>query len=105
MDDGRIVSGAAVLFAGGVSRPRGWIDTSKAAFTLHRIDQHDRPTLRVNLRRAQVILFFRKLPRRDCRGSLWWRAALGSQIDRTRARGAFDPAAAIRQTLRQAWQE
>jgi len=38
------------------------IDTSKAVFTLHGIDQEDRPVLRINLRRAQMIPFFRKLP-------------------------------------------
>ena len=38
------------------------IDTSKAVFTLHGIDQHDRPVLRINLRRAQMIPFFKKLP-------------------------------------------
>jgi transposase len=38
------------------------IDTSKAAFTLHGIDQQERPILRTNLRRAQMIPFFRKLP-------------------------------------------
>jgi hypothetical protein len=31
------------------------IDTSKAVFTLHAIDQADRPVLRVNLRRAQML--------------------------------------------------
>src|SRR4051812_36382787 len=38
------------------------IDTSKAVFTLHGIDQQDRPVLRINLRRAQLIPFFAKLP-------------------------------------------
>ena len=38
------------------------IDTSKAVFTLHGIDQQDRPVLRINLRRAQLISFFAKLP-------------------------------------------
>ncbi len=38
------------------------IDTSKAVFTLHGIDQHDRPVLRINLRRAQMIPFLKKLP-------------------------------------------
>jgi transposase len=38
------------------------IDTSKAVFTLHGIDQQDRPVLRINLRRAQLIPFFTKLP-------------------------------------------
>jgi transposase len=37
------------------------IDTSKAVFTLHGIDQQDRPVLRINLRRAQMIPFFTKL--------------------------------------------
>src|SRR6202020_1886412 len=38
------------------------IDTSKAVFTLHGIDQQDRPVLRTNLRRAQLTSFFKKLP-------------------------------------------
>jgi len=38
------------------------IDTSKAVFTLHGIDEQDRPVLRINLRRAQMISFFRQLP-------------------------------------------
>jgi transposase len=38
------------------------IDTSKAVFTLHGIDEQDRPALRLNLRRAQMISFFKKLP-------------------------------------------
>src|SRR3978361_2408680 len=38
------------------------IDTSKAVFTLHGIDQQDRPVLRINLRRAQMIAFFKKVP-------------------------------------------
>jgi transposase len=33
------------------------IDTSKAVFTLHAINQADQPVLRVNLRRAQMIPF------------------------------------------------
>ena len=37
------------------------IDTSKAVFTLHGIDQQDRPVLRINLRRPQLLAFFRKL--------------------------------------------
>jgi transposase len=37
------------------------IDTSKAVFTLHGIDREDRPVLRTNLRRAQMIPFFAKL--------------------------------------------
>jgi hypothetical protein len=38
------------------------IDTSKAVFTLHAIDQADRPVLRVNLRRTQMLPFFLKPP-------------------------------------------
>jgi transposase len=38
------------------------IDTSKAVFTLHCIDQADKPVLRVNLRRAQLIPFLKKHP-------------------------------------------
>jgi transposase len=38
------------------------IDASKAVFTLHAIDQADRPVLRVNLRRAQMLPFFKKRP-------------------------------------------
>jgi transposase len=37
------------------------IDTSKAVFTIHAIDQQDRPVLRTNLRRSQLLPFFRKL--------------------------------------------
>ena len=53
------------------------IDTSKAVFTLHGIDQQDRPVLRINLRRAQMIPFFRKLPPtiialEACGGSHYW---------------------------------
>jgi transposase len=36
------------------------IDTSKAVFTLHCIDHTDKPVLRLNLRRAQMIPFFKK---------------------------------------------
>ena len=38
------------------------IDTSKSVFTIHCIDAHDRPVLRTNLRRGQLLPFFRKLP-------------------------------------------
>jgi transposase len=53
------------------------IDTSKAVFTLHGIDQQERPILRVNLRRAQMIPFFKKLPPtvialEACGGSHYW---------------------------------
>src|SRR5215217_1638414 len=39
------------------------IDPPKAVFTLHAIDPADRPVLRVNLRRAQILPFFKKRPR------------------------------------------
>lgn len=53
------------------------IDTSKAVFTLHGIDQQERPILRTNLRRAQMIPFFRKLAPtvialEACGGSHYW---------------------------------
>ena len=38
------------------------IDTSKAVFTLHGVDDSGRAVLRTNLRRAQMVPFFRKLP-------------------------------------------
>jgi transposase len=38
------------------------IDTSKAVFTLHCVDQADQPVLRTNLRRPQMAAFFTKLP-------------------------------------------
>jgi transposase len=37
------------------------IDTSKSVFTIHCIDTGDRPVLRTNLRRGQLLPFFRKL--------------------------------------------
>jgi transposase len=53
------------------------IDTSKAVFTLHGIDQKDRPVLRINLRRAQMVPFFAKLPPTEiameaCGGAHYW---------------------------------
>jgi len=38
------------------------VDTSKAVFTLHGVDAANRPVLRINLSRAQMIPYFRKLP-------------------------------------------
>ena len=38
------------------------IDTSKSVFTLHAVDANSRPVLRRNLRRSELIAFFRKLP-------------------------------------------
>jgi len=53
------------------------IDTSKAVFTLHGINQKDRPLLRINLRRAQMVPFFAKLPPTEiameaCGGAHYW---------------------------------
>ena len=58
------------------------IDTSKAVFTLHAIDQADRPVLCVNLRRAQLLAFQEAPTHRDRLGGMWQRASLGSQADR-----------------------
>src|SRR3954464_2317097 len=65
------------------------IDTSKAVFTLHGIDQQDRPVLRINLRRAQLIPFFAKLPATEiameaCGGAHHWAReliALGHEVN------------------------
>ena len=64
------------------------IDTSKAVFTLHGIDQQDRPVLRINLRRAQMISFFAKQPPTEiameaCGGAHHWAReliALGHEV-------------------------
>jgi transposase len=64
------------------------IDTSKAVFTLHAIDQQDRPVLRTNLRRSQLLPFFRKLVPTEiaieaCGGAHHWArelAALGHTV-------------------------
>ena len=64
------------------------VDTSKAVFTLHGIDAADRPILRINLRRAQMIPFFRKLPptvvaMEACGSAHYWArklAALGHTV-------------------------
>ncbi len=64
------------------------IDTSKAVFTLHGIDHADRPVLRIELRRAQMIPFFKKLPPTEiameaCGGSHYWArelTALGHKV-------------------------
>jgi transposase len=82
------------------------IDTSKAVFTLHGIDQQDRPVLRINLRRAQVTPFFAKrstteIAMEACGGAHYWArelTALGHKI-------RLIPPASIRQTLRQTRQE
>jgi transposase len=64
------------------------IDTSKAVFTLHAVDQQDRPVLRINLRRAQMTPFFQKRPPTElameaCGSSHHWArelTALGHKI-------------------------
>ena len=64
------------------------IDTSKVVFTLHGIDAAGRPVLRINLRRAQMIPFFRKLSPtivalEACGSSHYWArelAALGHTV-------------------------
>jgi transposase len=38
------------------------LDTSKAVFTLHGVDQDEKPVLRRNIRRAGLEAFFTKLP-------------------------------------------
>jgi transposase len=64
------------------------IDTSKAVFTLHCVDQTGRPVLRTNLRRPQIAAFFKKLPRAEiimeaCGSSHHWArqlSALGHEV-------------------------
>ena len=64
------------------------VDTSKAVFTLHGIDAAERPVLRINLRRAQMVPFFRKLrptivAMEACGSSHYWArelAALGHTV-------------------------
>ena len=64
------------------------IDTSKAVFTLHGIDAAGRPVLRINLRRGQMVPFFRKLPPTNialeaCGSAHYWArelAALGHKV-------------------------
>jgi transposase len=64
------------------------IDTSKAVFTLHCVDQQERPVLRTNLRRAQLLPFFAKLPPTEiamesCGGAHHWAReliALGHKV-------------------------
>ncbi|HUB14637.1 MAG TPA: IS110 family transposase [Acetobacteraceae bacterium] len=64
------------------------LDTSKAVFTVHAVDAAGQPVLRVNLRRAQVIGFFRKraatvVAMEACGGSHHWArklSALGHDV-------------------------
>ena len=41
------------------------LDTSKAVFTLHGVDQDEKAVLRRNIRRAELEAFFTKLPSND----------------------------------------
>src|SRR6266481_5401436 len=57
------------------------IDTSKSVFTLHGVDVADRPVLRRNLRRRELLAFFERLPPVEvvleaCGGSHHWAHAL-----------------------------
>jgi transposase len=59
------------------------IDTSKSVFTLHGVDAQDRPVLRRDLRRGQLVAFFAKLPPTEvvleaCGGSHHWARTLGA---------------------------
>ena len=64
------------------------LDTSKAVFTLHGVDQGEKPVLRRNIRRAELEAFFSKLPPtvvalEACGGSHHWGrrlAALGHTV-------------------------
>jgi transposase len=64
------------------------VDTSKAVFTLYGVDEKERPVLRRDLRRGQVLDFFRKLPPtivalEACGSSHYWArqiAALGHTV-------------------------
>ena len=57
------------------------IDTSKHAFTLHGVDEQERPVLRRELKRGQIEAFFRRLPGTEvvleaCGGSHHWARVL-----------------------------
>ncbi|MDB5404367.1 MAG: transposase [Rhodopila sp.] len=59
------------------------IDTSKAIFTLHCVDDTGRVALRTSLRRAQMAIFFRELPPTEialeaCGGSYHWARELNA---------------------------
>jgi transposase len=72
------------------------LDTSKAVFTPHCIDDAGQPVLRVNLRRAQLIPFFKKhaatvVAMEACGGSHHWARkliALGHEVQLIPAQGA-----------------
>ena len=64
------------------------IDTSKAVFTLHCVDEGGKAVLRTNLRRTQMVPFFKKLPAAEiameaCGSSHHWArklSALGHNV-------------------------
>lgn len=65
------------------------IDTSKHVFTIHGVDDLERPVLRREIRRAQVEPFFAKLPPTElaleaCAGSHHWGRVLGGMGHRVR---------------------
>src|SRR5271167_1284904 len=65
------------------------IDTSKHVFTIHGIDEKDRPVLRRDIRRAQVEPFFAKLAPTEvvleaCAGSHHWGRVLGAMGHRVK---------------------
>ena len=65
------------------------IDTSKAVFTLHGVDDAGRPMLRRNVRRRELLPFFEKLPPVEvvleaCGGSHHWGRALSTIGHRVR---------------------
>ena len=65
------------------------IDTSKHVFTLHGVDEQERPVLRRNLRREQLEAFFAKQPATEvvmeaCGGAHHWGRFLGQLGHRVR---------------------
>jgi transposase len=64
------------------------IDTSKSVFTLHGVDASGRAAFRRNLRRSEMVAFFKKQPPSEvvleaCGASHYWGrtlAALGHQV-------------------------
>jgi len=65
------------------------IDTSKHVFTLHGVDEHDRPTLRRNLKRAEMEAYFGSLAATEvvmeaCGGAHHWARLLSRLGHRVR---------------------
>ena len=81
------------------------IDTSKHVFTIHGVDEQERPVLRREIKRAQVEPFFAKLAANGGGSrSLRRFAPLGAGARKHGPPGEVDPAA-IRETVREAEQE